>query len=263
MDQAPPPPEVYEYEPSGGGWYGIPSWGYLVYTVFWVWMMVDAYRRYGLGPWMLILFFFNLSSVVYFVIHARSIFTGTLRGGGDGPGLFGLGLRAKIRKAEQQMRMADTPAAREELAELYYQAKRYSDCETLFKRALEYGENAEAHYYVGLCRLAQNDAAGAFPHFEKVMAADKKLRFGLAWWRYAECLRALGRVPEALEELRQLHRAFPRPLTEFAYARGLAEAGEKEKARRVIEEMLATSQNAPREDRVYLSEGRTLLKTLG
>ncbi|MCZ7644782.1 MAG: tetratricopeptide repeat protein [Planctomycetota bacterium] len=261
--EAPLESEPVELEPG----YYAPWWAheavYLLYLGFMIWMLVDSIRRYGLSYWAFVIFFFQpLGALVYFVLHVKSLFRGGLAAGG-GKGLFGLGLKARIRKAEQALRMADTPAAREELAGLYYEAGRLQDCERLLAPLVEQEDgNYEARYHLGLCRLAAGDPQGALVHLEKVMAGEKKLRFGRAWLRYAECLHRLGRTGEAVEELRKLHRAYPRPLTEFAYAKALAESGAREQARQVLEEMLETSGQAPAEDRRYLSEGKALLRSL-
>ncbi|HEY3324028.1 MAG TPA: tetratricopeptide repeat protein [Planctomycetota bacterium] len=250
------PPEAYE--PSalllGASLLSLAS------VVFWFWMAFDCYRRYGgLHGWHYFFFLFPPSVVFYFATHAGMIF----RGIGSGRGLFGMGLKSRIRKSERSLHITDTIAARAELAELYFEAGRYAECEEQYHKVLSFDpKNLEAFYYVGQCRLQQNDAIGALELLRQVVERDRKLRFGLAWLRYTDCLIALGKVDEALEERRKLHRAYPRPLMEYSYAQLLAEAGQKDKARAVLEEMLETSDGAPREDRPYLSKGRTLLRTL-
>ncbi|MBI1846886.1 MAG: tetratricopeptide repeat protein [Candidatus Rokubacteria bacterium] len=227
-------------------------------------MLYDSYRRYGASFWPFLIFFFQpLGAVIYFVANARTILHGLSPGSGGGPGLFGLGLKAKIRKTEQQMLVSETEALRAELAELYYQDKRYEDAERLFQKVLENDpESQEALYYLALCKLERQDFKSGCAYLQKLVDKNRKYRFGTAWLRYAETLDKLGRREEALAELRPLSRAFPRPLTEFAYAKMLAEAGQKDKARETLEYMLSTSSEAPAEDRTWLRQGQTLLRSL-
>ena len=230
----------------------------LLCTAFWIWMCVDCYRRrQGLDNWHYLFFFFPPSTALYFVAHIRQI----MSSGFTGNGLFGLGLKGKIKRAQQNLLVSNTLAARIELAELYFQAKDFANCENEFRNVLQQEPNyLEAFYYTGLCRLQAGDATGALENLKVVMERDKKLRFGIAWLRYTDCLAATGQRDQALEERRKLSRAFPRPLTEFPYAELLAESGQKEKAREVLEEMLATSFQAPKEDRQWLSRGKALLR---
>jgi tetratricopeptide (TPR) repeat protein len=234
----------------------------LVCLAFWLWMAVDCYRRRGgLDYWHYLFFFFPPSCVLYCIVHKGDMIFG--RRGTGGAGLFGFGLRSRIARAEHQMRVSGTFAARTELAELYFEAKRYDECEKHFEEAIKVDpKNLDALYYVGLCRLHRNDNAGALDYLQRVMDGNRKLRFGYAWLRYTDCLIANNRRDEALEERRRLCRAFPRPLTEFAYAQILADAGQNDKARETLDEMLSTAAGAPAEDQVWLKRGRALAKTL-
>lgn len=234
----------------------------LLSFAFWMWMCIDCYRRRGgLDSWHYFFFIFPPSTLLYCIVHKGDMFFGS-RSGTD-KGLFGWGLRSRIKRAENQLRISGTAAARFELAELYFENAQYDPCEKLFDEILKTDEkNWDAWYYVGLCRLHRKDAAGALECLQKVMEGSKKLRFGVAWMRYTDCLNELGRKEEALEERRKLARAFPRPLMEFAYAQALVDSGDQFKAREVLDEMIATSSQAPREDRQWLRRGKSLLRTL-
>lgn len=258
---APPPnggyPDYGDYGDYGPydtpGGFGIAHWIYYVYIAFWIWMLVDSIKRYGLSYWIwLILVFQGFGPVIYFILHAKVLFRG---------GLFGPSVGSRIKKAEAALRIAPTEAARADLAELYFEAKRFDDAEALFQKVVaDDPESVEARYYIGVCRLLRDDPAGALEPLRFVYEKDKKLRFGKAWLAYADCLGRLGRRDEAIEEHRKLARHYPRPLTEYAYAKILADNGEKAKARETLEEMLATSDQAPREDRQWLGKGRSLLR---
>jgi len=226
-------------------------------TILWVWMFYDAYkRRGGFDFWHLLFLFMPPSALIYFLLHINVIFSG--RGG-----YFGPSVKSRIRKVQQQIRISDTLAARAELGELYFQDGKYEECEAEFQKIFAAEpQNLEALYYTGLCRIKRGDMPGALNYLQQVMERDKKLRFGVAWLRYTECLVAVGRNDEALEERKKLSRAFPRPLTEFAYAQLLSETGKKDQARAVLEDMLATSDHAPKEDNTWLRQGRALLKTV-
>lgn len=229
---------------------------------FWIWMCVDCYRRYGFHYWLIFFFLFPISTLIYFIIHAQLILSGMGSSGGSGP--FGLGLGSQIREAQQNVRMADTVAARSELGELYFAAGKYTESENEYRQVLERdSDNVDALYYLGICRMAQKDHAGGIEFLKRLVEVNKEYRFGKAWHRYAECLEAVGRKDEALEQRRKLCRAFPRPLTEFAYAMSLADAGQRDKAREVLDEMISTANMAPKEDGVWIEQGKRMLSSLG
>jgi hypothetical protein len=234
----------------------------LVSVGFWIWMCLDAYkRRGGLDNWHYFFFFFPPSVLLYFFAHKGDMLFGSRRGSVGG--LFGFGLRSRIDRAENQFRVSGTIAARFELAELYFESGRYVECEKHFEEVLKFDPNSlDALYYTGICRIKAGDNAKALELLQRVMDGNKKLRFGVAWLRYTECLIAGNKKEEALEERRKLSRAFPRPLTEFAYAQLLADSGQRDKAREVLDEMIATAADAPAEDRVWVSKGKGLIKTL-
>jgi len=252
--------DEFDYQPEPSLFWWAPGAVGLLSSLFWLWMFVDCYRRRnGFDAWHLIFLFFPPSVVPYFILHVGQIFG---RGGG-GFSFFGLGLKERIRRAQQNLRISDTLAARAELGELFFENKQYDECEAEFQHVLSREpDNLEAIYHVALCRLKKNDFPAALAGLEKVMARERKLRFGKAWLYYTEALVANGRTADALEERRKLSRAFPRPLTEYAYAELLAQSGDKAKAKTVLEDMLATSEQAPSEDRQWLSKGRSLLRSV-
>lgn len=248
------PPDAHHYSPFA---YTLPiSFGFL----FWLWMAYDCYKRNGgLTPWHYLFILFPPSVALYCVAHIGAILRSPL----GGKGLFGMGLKGRIARAQQQLRVADTVAVRAELGELYHDNGQFDESEKEFRKVLKFDpQSNEAHYYIGLCRLKRGDHAGALAEFQFVMDRDRKLRFGMAWLRYTDCLLATGKRDEALEERRKLCRSFPRPLTEFAYAELLAECGQKAKAREILDDMLATSHQAPGEDRVWLRKGKSLLRSV-
>jgi len=234
---------------------------YPLMFIFSIWLAVDAYRRYGgLNYWHLLLFFFHpFAAVVYLFVHGRVLFRRR-----DGAPLFGPSLRARISAAERNARISDTVAAHSELAELYFEARAFDRCEEEYRKVLEAEpDSQEALYYLALCRMEKGDIQTAAEELDKVLEANPKYRFGLAALRRSECWHRMGRTDEALEERRRLHRAFPRPLFEYAYAELLAETGRTADAQRVLEEMLDAAASAPDEDRKWLGSGKRLLRSLG
>jgi tetratricopeptide (TPR) repeat protein len=251
------PPDMPHYHAHASPlWHSLP---YYASVLFWIWMAYDCYKRHGgLASWHYFFFFFPPSVVIYFVAHIGVILRSPL---GGGRGIFGASLKSRIARAQRQLRISDTVAVRAELGELYHDNGQFDESEKEFQKVLEFDpQSNEAHYYIGLCRMQRGDFPGALTFLQRVMDRDKKLRFGLAWLRYTDCLIATGKRDEALEERRKLCRSFPRPLTEFAYAELLAGNGQKDKAREILDEMLATSHQAPREDQVWLKKGKTLLR---
>jgi len=255
------PESASDIDPTVLGFVGVLVWaGTILSFIFWGWMCLDCYRRRGgFDVWHLIFFFMPISTVVYFLINFKSI----VRGRGGVAALFGPSLKKQVEQMRAQIRVADTIGARFELGELLFKNKDFAACETEFRTVLAAEpNNLEAQYYIGLCRMNLNDPVAALPFLRAVVTGDRKIRMGLAWLAYTDCLLANDLKEDALEERRKLSRAFPRPLTEYAYAELLHESGQPEKSRAILEDMLATSQNAPREDIPFLSKGRALLRRL-
>lgn len=265
MDQIAPPPPPIEQPPP----YVEPPIPLLqvaltflspLFFLLAIWLAVDAYRRYGgLNYWhALFVFFTPFAVVVYLLVHGRTLFRRR-----DGSKLFGPSLRTRLRQAEQNARLGDTVAAHAELAELLFEAREFGRCEEEYGKVLaQEPDSQEALYYLALCRMERGDFQSAAERLDRVLAENPKYRFGLAALKRSECWRQLGRTEEALEERRKLHRTFPRPLFEFAYAELLMLAGRRDEARKVLEEMLDAAGSAPAEDRPWLSQGRSLLRSL-
>ena len=239
----------FAYRPYG--------WLYPVLLVLAIWMAVDAYRRYGgLNYWHFLLFFFMpIATPVYIILHWHALIRSR--------GMSGPSLRSRLRKAQEEVRLAGTAAANAELAELYFEGSRYEACEKQALKALDMDpESLDLRYIIGVCRMERGDIGGAKEILTKVIEENPKFRFGLAGLKYALCEWQTGKRDEALERLRVLHRSFPRPLFEFHYARALSEVGRAEKSREVLEDMLATAKSAPPEDRKWIRQGRKLLRSL-
>lgn len=258
--EAPPPPVELYAEPNVPIFYSVLFHLYPVAYLLAIWLAVDAYRRYGgLNYWHVLLFFFTPFAVlVYLIIHGRALFRRR-----DGSALFGPSMRSRIREAERDVRLSDTVAAHSELAELCFQAGDFERCQVEYGKVLAVEPDCqEAQYFLALCLMEKGDLKSASEKLDIVLQANPKYRFGMAALKRSECWRKLGRTEEALEERRRLHRAFPRPLFEYAYAEMLAEAQRKEDARKVLEEMLDAASSAPAEDRKWLSSGKKLLRSL-
>jgi hypothetical protein len=170
----------------------------------------------------------------------------------------GWGISAKIDKGISKLTLTETPTSHFELGELYMRGKDYEAAITQFETVLQNDPgHAESLYLAAHCCVEANKREQALRFFESMVAHKdgRKLRFGLAWAEYAECLSAEGQEPRALEEFRKLVREYPRPRTELAYARFLKRTGRISEARTVLDDMLATSGDAPKEDRHLLTHG--------
>ncbi len=234
----------------------------VLYVAFYFWMLFDSVRRYGLSWWIFgFVFFPGLCPIVYLALHYRHFMART---GMAESGPFGkLILNSKIKKAKEALYLSGTPAARSDLAELYLEARRYPECEELCEIILkEEPDNHEALYAKAVCRRADKDFSSTAELLKTILDKNPKYRFGKASLMYADALWELGQREQALEVSRKNTRTFPRPLTEYAYAAYLKEAGQYDKAREVLEDMLTTAHLAPKEDRMWVGKGRSLLRSV-
>ena len=222
-------------------------------------MLVDSFRRYGLSFWTLIILLFQpLGAVVYFAMHFRSIIS---RKGGGAP--FTTSVNARIKKVRLQLAVANTLAARMELIKLLLEANQFEECEKESKAILEEeAKNHEAIYAIAMCRMAANDFVSASKLFKQILDENPKYGFGKASMTYAEALWKAGHKDDALEISRKNARAYPRPLTEYFYAKLLIEVDQNDKAKAVLEDMIATAHMAPKEESSWIRKGRSLLRSV-
>jgi hypothetical protein len=177
----------------------------------------------------------------------------------------GWGPAAKLEKLIRRTEDVATPALQFELGEQFFNAGDYVGALDQFRRVLSDDPNlTEGYYLAGICCEKLKRREDAMQYYEQMMARKdaRKLRFGLAWLAYAECLAAEGHDEAALEQLKAVVREYPRPRTEIALAKQLRNAGDLEHCIRIIDDIIATAAHAPKEDKQFVVEANRLRSRL-
>jgi hypothetical protein len=241
--------------------FGISLWHLGV--VFQVLMIIHFFRTRPEYYWFFVILFLGpLGSLAYFVIEVVP------------------GLRAELpvidrfkRKRRQQWlegMVAETPTqeACSDLAKIYAGGRRHQEAIGLFTRALALDpEDPDCLHGRGSCYAATGDKQKAAADFEAVIAIDPSHAFHAAHVELAETYAALGRTDdsaaayEAILGRTTISRAY------YGYGKLLAERGEKDRARKMLREILAKQAALPRylrrQERPWLRRAKALLKEHG
>ena len=241
--------------------FGISLWHLGV--VFQVLMIIHFFRTRPEYYWFFVILFLGpIGSLAYFVIEVVP------------------GLRAELpvidrfkRKRRQQWlesMVAETPTqeACADLAKIYAGEGRHKEAIELFTRALALDpEDPDCLHGRGSALAASGDKEKAASDFEAVIAIDPSHAFHAAHVELAETYAALGRADDAAAAYEAILSRTTISRAYYGYGKLLAERGEKDRARKMLREILAKQAALPRylrrQERPWLRRAKSLLKELG
>lgn len=230
-----------------------------VFTVFTVWMLVDAIRR-GEWIWAVFIFIFPmLNAILYFFLVFRNAVSATR--GFELPGAWN---RKRIKELESQIHHLDKAHHHLQLGDIFFQQGKLARAEACYRAALERdAEDPDLRAHLGQCLLRLKRPAEARPFLEQVAAADPRHDYGHTQMALAETLAALGERDAAIT-------AWRRVLEQNSYARArvqLAEllraGGATDEARALLQEVVDDHAHAPgfqrAQERVWVKRAKRLL----
>lgn len=235
----------------------------LALGAFWLWMLVDAFRR-GEYVWAAFIFFFSiLSAVFYYFFVYRQAVPGNVRGFE----LPGARVRQRIQELQAQIHHLDKAHLHLQLADVYFQQGKLAKAEASYRAALERdGEDLETRSHLGQCLLRAGRPAEALPLLEAVIAADPRHEYGYTAMALAEARMALGRVDEAILLWREINEQHGYTRARVQLAELLIGKGLGAEARPLLEEVVVEDPHAPafqrKRDRVWIRRARALLRRL-
>lgn len=232
-----------------------------LFIAFSLWMLVDAFRR---EEWMWVAFiilFPLLNAVLYFFMVFRAAPSLPSRGFQ----LPGQHKRERIAELEKQIHLLDKAHHHLELADIQFQRGKFKLAEESYLRALEREPqdlDARAHY--GQCLLRLNRASEARPYLEAVCFENPKHDYGHSLMALAEARTALGDTNGAVE-------AWEKVTADHSYARArtqlaelLAVQGQRDRARKLAEEVIAEDEHTPhyqrKQEQPWVARAKKLLK---
>ncbi|MCL4176731.1 MAG: tetratricopeptide repeat protein [Verrucomicrobia bacterium] len=233
---------------------------FLVATVFWLWMLVDALRRRE-WVWAALIFFFSyLTALLYFFLVYRQAPAATR--GFELPGAVD---RRRIRELQAQIHHLDKPHHYLELGDIYFHQGKLAKAEAAYRAAHERdGGDPDIRAHLGQCLLRQGRPAEALPLLEGICRDAPQHDYGHSQMALAETLAALGDFDRAIPVWQQVteHHSYPRARVQLAELH-LAK-GQPDQARALLREVLDDEPHAPgfqrRRDRVWVRRARRLLR---
>jgi len=242
-------------------WYASP--GFLLLSVFQLWMFIDAVRRREF-IWAVFLFFgFGISGLLYYFFVYRDAPSATR--GFELPGAHD---RRRIKQLQAQIHHLDKAHHYSQLGDIYFQRGKLDKAEACYRSALERdAEDLDTRAHLGQCLLRQKKPAEARPLLEGVVAQKPEHDYGYTMMALAETLTALGETFTAINVWKKVtaNHSYPRAkvqLAELHLARN-----ESQLARAELHDVVHDDAHAPafqrKRDRVWIRKAKALMRKLG
>lgn len=233
----------------------------LVWGAFVVWMVIDAVRRDADSKWFWIIVLVPGGALIYF-------FSVKLRE----PGMRMMSrrlleqLKSPPSVDELERRFERTPSIENRvlLGQALFDAGRLPEAQTHFEEVLEARpDEKEALYGLGVCRLEQDDPAGAMEPLSKLIALHRSYRDYAAWIELAEAHFKGGEREMCHELLADLVKTAPRLAHHVLRAQYLFQDGRKREAEELLRAALDDERDQPkhirRQNRPWMRRARQLL----
>jgi hypothetical protein len=179
----------------------------------------------------------------------------------------GFGQRSRIQSLETQV--IDNPSAGnfEELAELYFEQKKYAKAREALDRAITArSDSPHAFYLRAKSALAMGDYTAAIPDLEYVVGKDPKFDYYRATGLLGDAYARTGDLDKAALYLGPAAQFSTTPETLYNYANYLKLAGQKDAAREWTAKLIAKKKTLPsymrRVERPWFRKGKALQKEL-
>src|SRR4051812_34491224 len=236
---------------------------FLLFFLFNLWMFVDAIRQREY-MWAVFIFIFPLINAIlyYFLVYrvSRPLNAPTFE-------LPGAGQRRRIKELQAQIYHLDKAHHHSQLADVYFAQGKLADAEKEYLLALERdSEDVETIAHYGQCLLRLGRPKEARPVLEKVIRENADHEYGTTLMMYAETLGAVGEKDAAIQTWRRVLENHGYAQAKVNLAKLLIDQGEKESARRELQEVIADAGHGPafqrKREKGWSKEAAKLLKTI-
>lgn len=233
----------------------------LVQTGLTLWMLIDSYRRGAEGYWFwIILWLQPLGAWVYFfAVKIRDF-----RGGLSWPVLE---RRPSLSELRYRVEQTPTLASHLALAERLREAGQCAEAVPHFEAALaREPDHCQVLFGLASCFISQGEPGRAVPLLEKLIARDRVWSDYEAWRLLVAARQEMGDATGALETCRELARLSPTLRHRCLLAEHLADQGQAEEARGILERALDDHRFTPaplrRRSHRWAAQARRLLREL-
>lgn len=232
----------------------------LLALAFQIWMFVDSLRKREY-VWSIFIFFFSvITAVIYFFLIYRA--QPATAPSFEIPGAHN---RKRIRDLQNQIHHLDKAHHHAELADIYFQQGKIDLAEKSYRDAYERDSadpDIAAHY--GECLLRKGDFQKARELLEQVVRENPRHAYGSSMMAYAEALARLGENEAAIAAWKSVLETHSYSRARVQLAELYLERGERELARKQLEEVIDDDQHAAafqrKQDRGWVNKARALLK---
>jgi len=237
--------------------------GYLLATLFWLWMLIDALRRQEWLWAVFILIGHVFTALLYCFMVYRA--TPSATRGFELPGAYD---RRRIKELEAKIHHLDKAHHHSQLGDIYLHHGSLEKAEASYRAALEREpSDLDTRAHLGQCLLRQKRPAEARPLLEGVVAENPKHEYGYSLMALAETLTALGETDAALQVWLQVTANHSYPRAKVQLAELYLAHNQASLARAELTEVVADDAHAPhfqrRRDRVWVRRARSLMRKAG
>jgi hypothetical protein len=222
-------------------WHLLTSPVFLLSTVFWIWMLIDAVRRRE-WVWVLFIAVFSIFAAFWYffsVYRASPLST-------RGFELPGAHSRRRIKELQAQIHHLDKPHHYSQLGDIYFQQGKLDKAESCYRSALERDPNdADTRAHLGQCLLRSQRPDEARPLLEAVAKENPKHDYGHTLMAYAETLAAQGHVEEAIGTWQRVTENHSYPRARVQLAELYLKTNRPDIAREQLQEVLTDAPHAP------------------
>ncbi|TLY75691.1 MAG: tetratricopeptide repeat protein [Gammaproteobacteria bacterium] len=170
-----------------------------------------------------------------------------------------------LRRYESEVRVADNVASRQRYAEELVRRERYDEAIAQYREALTGLYEHDPNLMLGLAQaqFGKGEASAARATLDELIRHNPDFRSPTGHLLYARALEAEGNVPKALEEYAVLAPSYPGAEASVRYAQLLKAQGRVAEAQKVVRELLEQARIAPghyrRAQRSWLDAAQRLL----
>ncbi len=235
---------------------------YLVGALLWLFCVIDTLRRQREYVWILLLLLAPPLGIILYLLNFYAI---------EGAGWRRLDVMfhewRRMRQLQRQLPVNNIFAHRVELAMIYISQGRFLDCLKVLKPAIDQDpEDLRSQFLAGKALVKLNRAPEATPHLEYVVQAEPFFDFGEALVLLGSAYEATGQPDQAVAMYEKLFQKFRYAEAVVRRALILEGRGDRETARRDLEQLLRESEAAPgfsrRNERLWLRQARAVLRKL-
>ncbi len=233
-----------------------------VFSLFQLWMFVDAVRR---REWFWALFIvigWGISALLYYFLVYRAAPSATR--GFELPGAHD---RRRIKELQGKIHHLDKAHHYFQLGDIFFHQGKLDKAEACYRASLERDpQDIDTRAHLGQCLLRENKPTEARPLLEGVISENPKHDYGYSLMALAETLSALGEKAAAMNIWKQVTENHSYPRAKVQLAELYLGNQQTDIARAELKEVVADDEHAPSfqraRDRVWVRRARRLLRSL-